>query len=191
MNLKYVQEVLIPHRLRSIAAMNLAAKYILSWGKPVSIEISFNGKLSIEGLSTAFTNPVIESGIIHSRAILEFMGLRLHDGALANIKLPRRKDDIGIESFSNFSGPLPLISPEKVRATYEGSTSESEQALISILKTSNKALAHFTVYSEDIKAEIGLLEIASKGIDALMANNFYIPLGINPPDFQIKSTPRH
>lgn len=190
MNLEYIKDVLIPYRLKSLKAMHQATEFIVAWGKPVSIEISFDGKMLIEGLSTAYTNPVIEAGILHSRALLEFMGLCLDKNNKINNIKKRRDDDIGIENFSNTSGFLSLVSPERAIQTYCGSKSEAEQALASILRTTNKSLAHFTIDSEHTKADIKSLDIASRGIEVLMANNFYIPLGIDPPDFSIKSRPR-
>jgi hypothetical protein len=67
----------IPYRMKAVAAFNLATRFVAHWNhQPKPLEIYFDGKLSIRGLSTAFTNPTIEAGIIHCRALLEFLGLR-------------------------------------------------------------------------------------------------------------------
>jgi hypothetical protein len=191
MDLEYTREVLILHKLRSVAAMNLAARYLLLWGKPVPMEIHFNGKIHIEGLSTAFTNPTIEAGMTHARSLLEFMGLTLIKGEIKNIKLPRRdKSDIGIENYENAAGPLPLVTPEAAYSAYSGKRSDAVNSLLTVLQSTNKGLAHITSNVKESQAEIHLIEIASRGIDVLMANHFYLPLGLTPPDTSIASRAR-
>jgi len=70
-----VLNVVIPHRLEAIATLNLLSKLRMSWGQPKPVEVYFGGKLQITGNSNAFANPVIEAGLIHCRALLEFIGL--------------------------------------------------------------------------------------------------------------------
>ncbi len=183
-------DVLIPHRLRAARALNLAARYLMRWDAPVPMEIFFNKKLCIEGTSSAITNPMIEAGLIHCRALLEFLGLSVKNGSLANVTLPRRKDDIGIEHFSNSAGPLPLVSPEDAVAPYSGDRATAEAALIMVLHVSNKGLAHFTSDLERSVADVQMLEIASRGIEVLVHNKLYTPLGRAFPDVEIPSRPR-
>lgn len=104
---------ILPYRLEAVEILSLALRYRLSWDGPVPMEVHFDGKLSIEGLSTAFTNPVIEAGIFHCRALLEFIGLRAdpkNHGKLSP-RRPSRRDDLMIEHFENAYGPIPLVSP--------------------------------------------------------------------------------
>ena len=58
------------------------------------------GERIMEGNLNAFTNPAIEAGLVHSRALLEFLGLCDKNGTLCNIK-KRRRGDVGIEHFKN------------------------------------------------------------------------------------------
>jgi hypothetical protein len=78
----------IPHRMNAVALLNLALRYVMKWDSPRKLEIYFDEKLSIRGLSTAFTNPAIEAGVVHCRALLEFIGLKC-DGKNPNKHIQR------------------------------------------------------------------------------------------------------
>jgi len=95
------------------------------------------------GNLNAFTNPHIEAGLVHCRALLEFLGLCMINARLGNVR-KRRISDIGIEHFSNANGPLPMVTPEEAVSRYDGGREEAEEALISIFQAANKDLAHIT-----------------------------------------------
>lgn len=67
---------------------------------------------------------------------------------------------------------------------------EAESALAYVAYLANKGLAHTT--SSFTKHDSGavLLEIAFRGIPVLVVNNFYLPLGIQPPSYELQSRPR-
>ena len=67
-----------------------------------------DGKQIMEGNLNAFTNPAIEAGLVHCRALLEFLGLCNKNGTLCKIK-KRRPSDVGIEHFKNADGPLKML----------------------------------------------------------------------------------
>lgn len=70
---EYINLVL-PSRMKAIDVFRVALKLELSFDKPKSMKMYFDEKLTVEGLSSAWTNPVIESGIMHCRVCLEFSG---------------------------------------------------------------------------------------------------------------------
>lgn len=189
MDRDYVLQKLIPYRLGAVSALAVALKYRFRWDDPKPMEIYFDGKLAIEGNSNGFTNPAIESGLIHCRALLEFLGLCARSGSLQNVRLPRRPDDIGIEAFSNTAGVLPLVTPSVAISRYSGDPAEAEQALLAVFHTTNKGLAHLTYGFDISKADASLIEIASRGVPALVVSHLYTPLGLPAPDFEIKSRP--
>jgi hypothetical protein len=176
---------IIPYRLQAVDAANLAARLRGSWDAPKAMKIYFDEKLRITGNSNAYTNPVLESGLIHCRALLDFLGLKA-DPANSK-KLVRRdpknnkKDDIGIEHFSNSNGPLPLVTPQEAIARYQGPCSKAEEALAGVLHTTNKGLAHITTGLVLSATDISHLEIACRGVRALVVSHFYTPLGLLPP----------
>lgn len=137
----------------------------------------------------AFTNPAIEAGLVHCRALLEFLGLCDRKGILSNIR-DRRNGDIGIESFSNTSGPLLMVTPDAALQKYKGERNDAEKALLAVFHIANKGLAHTTQDLTDHPEHGELLEIASRGIPSLVVSYLYTPLGIAAPDYKITSRPR-
>jgi len=191
MNQEYFIEKILPYRMEAIHIFNLALKYVNLLNGPKPLQIWFDDQLYIEGLSTAFTNPAIESGIMHCRALLQFLGLTVDKSD--NTKLfhrssKRQDDDLRIEDFTDTEGnKLARISIQEARSPYKGDKSEAEKALARVIYIANKRLAHITsdliTNDEDLK----LLEIASRGVPVLAINYFYTPMGLESPDFQLKS----
>ena len=98
---------LLKYRMQSIAIGHLAICYTLDWSDVPSIKIFFGEDQVIEGLATAFTNPAIESALIHCRALLDFLGLAAVDAnTIKQRKEPRYDDDIVIERIMVPNGTL-------------------------------------------------------------------------------------
>jgi hypothetical protein len=187
MDLHDTLNCLIPYRLETIATFNLVLRLHLhgTWDDTQSMQILINEKLVIKGNPNAFTNPVVEVGVIHCRALLEFLGLGMSKaGALQGLQRPRNPDDVGIENFSNENGPLTVVSPGQAIARYPGGALEAEQALLSVFRAANKGLAHLTSSFMASSEETRLLEIASRGVPALVISHLYTPLGIQAPEYQ-------
>ena len=182
---------LIPYRLHAIETFNIVLRLRNTWGSAQPMQLFINEKLVIEGNSNAFTNPAIETGIVHCRALLEFLGLGMSPaGVLQGLQRPRRQDDVGIEHYSNANGPLAIVSPEQALPRWPGGVAEAEQALLSVFRAANKGLAHLTMSFAESPAEARLLEIASRAVPALVASYLYTPLGLSAPDRQITARPR-
>jgi len=176
----------IPYRLQAVDAANLAVRLRSSWDAPMAMKIYFDDRLKITGNSNAFTNPVMEAGLIHCRALLDFLGLKADpaDSTKLVCRDPKRtkKDDVVIEHFSNSNGPLPMVTPQDAISRYQGPQSEAEAALASVLHTANKGLAHITSGLAMSARDMSNLEIASRGVRALVVSHFYTPLGLLPPE---------
>ena len=184
----YVLERLIPYRLHAVSTFNFAVRLRSSWVGPKPMKIYFDGKLAIDGNSNAFTNPVIETGVVHCRALLEFLGLSLStrgDPKIVN-RLRKRTDDVGIEDFSNASGPLPMVTPDQAVSRYSGGKDEAERALITVFHTANKGLAHVTTGFIESLEQATLLEIASRGVPSLVISHLYTPLGLPAPEYELQ-----
>ena len=183
-DLDYVIDTLIPYRLKAVNSLTHALRLCDSFENPKSIEIYFDKKLTIVGNSNAYTNPVIESGLVHCRALLEFLGLCYTTNGLGNI-LNRKKDDVGIEHYQDLNGlALQQVSPHMAISRYPGPKEDAEQALISIFTATNKGLAHITSSLEPQK--LRLLEIASRGVDALIISHLYTPMGKAAPEYKME-----
>ena len=184
-DLDYVIDTLIPYRLKAVDSLTHALRLCDSFENPKSIEIYFDKKLTIIGNSNAYTNPVVESGLVHCRALLEFLGLCYTKNGLENILNRKNKDDVGIEHYQDLNGlALQKVSPDIAISRYPGPKEDAEQALISIFTATNKGLAHITSSLEP--QELRLLEIASRGVDALIISHLYTPMGKAAPEYKME-----
>lgn len=187
----YEQSV-IPYRMQAVHMLNIALRCVDSWDKPQPMEIHFNGKLAIDGLSSGFTNPAIEAGIIHCRALLEFLGLRVSktDPTKLSVRERKQNDDFVIEDFEGPSGPLPRVTIEQALRPYDGPKEEAELALASVIHCANKGIAHMTGAYLLTHGDLRTFEIASRGVPVLVANYFYIARGMEPPKYEFNSRKR-
>ncbi len=165
--------------MKAIDILRVALGYHANFDSPKKMEMYFDGKLCVRGHSTAWTNPAIESGIMHCRACLEFLGLKVDPRNPNTLKSRTRKleDDIGIEDYD-----LPVIKVEDAVRPYQGTAEEAERALAKVIVTANKGIAHTTLYRMIDHKELNLIEIASRGVPTLIANHLYIALRTAVPD---------
>lgn len=175
---------LLDHRMQSVASLNWALGIRSQWDMAPPISVHIGGKLRLEGNLNAITNPMLEVGLVHCRALLEFLGLCDKAGSLSQID-KRRSSDVGIENFSNASGPLKKVTPEIAVSRYGGDQAEAEAALLKVFHLTNKGLAHSTTGMIDDPADADLIEIASRGVPSLVVSYFYTPLGLPRPDTRI------
>lgn len=189
MDHKRLLEGHIPYRLQAVGTLALAWKWRSTWEGPKQVQIFFDGQLAIEGNSNAILNPMLESGFVHARALLEFLGLCVKNGKLANIDR-RRPDDIGIESFSVNGHALSMVNPATAIGTYMGPAEDAEQALLSIFHIANKGFAHFSWGLTKGEWSSSNVAIACEGIPVLVINSLYVPLGLASPDYEPRSRSR-
>lgn len=180
---------LLDHRMQSVATLNWALDLTSSLREEPPITVYIDGKLRIEGNLNAITNPMLEVGLVHCRALLEFLGLRNKNGLLGQIKR-RRDSDVGVEHFRNAVGPLKKVEPEVALSRYEGDRTEAEKALVAVLHVTNKGLAHNTMDLVESPEGARFIEIASRGVPSLMVSYFYTPLGLSKPDSKIRTRSR-
>ncbi|KOR41055.1 hypothetical protein ADT25_17840 [Xanthomonas oryzae] len=178
-----LQELLnwwIPYRLEAIQTLRWA--WSLSESNPrAPIQLHVNGRCRLEGNVAAVTNPMIEAGFIHARALLEFLGLSANkDGKLLAGK-ERRPGDIAVEHFSTPTVTLKRATLASVAAAYPGPRQEAEDALVAIFETSNRWLAHVTDGAMSKEWTDQYIDVALRGIPVLVHNHLYAPLGLQAP----------
>jgi hypothetical protein len=183
-NLDDVLDKHIPYRLGAVSSLSDALELKRTFENPKDIQIYFDNKLRIVGNSNAYINPVIESGLMHCRALLEFLGLCHTKQGLGSIVKRREKDDVGLEDFQDVNGLLlTKLSPDMATSHYSGPREDAENALISIFRATHKGIAHITLEFEP--QELELLEIASRGVESLIISHLYTPMGIKAPKYKI------
>jgi hypothetical protein len=183
---------ILPYRMQSTSILNFALTYVIDWDKPKSLEIRIDGKTWVEGLSTAFTNAAIESGIMHCRVLLEFLGLKANnlDHTKVASRMDKRRGDLVIEDFTGPNGQLARITIDEALTPYKGSREEAENALAKVFHIANKGIAHSTSGPFDDPEDLRLLEIASRVVPILVINCFYNRMGLKAPDYQLKNRKR-
>ncbi len=172
------------HRLTAVDMGHIALKHSMSWDNPPSLDIRFDGKQVFEGNAYGFTNGAIEAAIVHSRALLEFLGL----GGMSQTKLKelrtftkgRNSDDICVEQFADLT-KLKICDALKA---FPCEATEAEASLAYVIYLANKGLAHTTSTFSKHDQGSRLLEIAFGEIPALVINKFYVPLRIETPPYE-------
>lgn len=185
-----LDQLSIPYRMHAISIFEYALKLRERWPDTPSMTMNVDGKQIMEGNLNAFTNPAIEAGLMHCRALLEFLGLCEKKGVLSNTDRRKGKGDVGIENFSTANGPLPMVTPDAALSKYTGERVEAERAFLSIIHVANKGLAHTTTGLIDDPEHGKLFRIAIRGIPSLVISYVYTPLGIPAPDYKITSRAR-
>jgi hypothetical protein len=183
----------IPHRLEAVAVLQIVTRLLLSWDASRPMKVFFDDKLTIEGNSNAFTHPVLEAGLVHCRALLEFVGLKVSPAdpeKLVN-RRGKRTDDFGVEDFSGPCGPLSLVTPEQAVAHYSGNSGEAEKALALVLFGTNKLIAHVTEGFPLPDDSLRMIEIATRGVPAIVVSHLFTPLGLPAPVPNISSRRRN
>ena len=104
---EYIERI-IPYRLGMVDIFYQALTEMTFTDGAKSLEIFVDGKLKIRGNTNAYSNMAIEAGIIHARALLEFLGLKLDRNDTKKLKerdkSSKYKNDLFIEHFKNKKG---------------------------------------------------------------------------------------
>ncbi|MBR8301365.1 hypothetical protein KDW49_11650 [Burkholderia dolosa] len=170
----------IPYRLQSIDSMMWAYNIHDELDLPREMEVFVDSKKILQGNVNVLLNPMIEVGFIHARSLLEFLGLNAEKGKLVAAK-NRRPDDIAIEHFEANGMALKKVAPAAALDTYNGPKADAERALVSIFELANKGLAHLSNAFPTQYTSVEL-DIAHRGIRALLNNNLYVKLGMQIPE---------
>lgn len=184
----------IPYRLQAIDTFQFAWSWLREsdnprdvlvvegghWKLDGTVESVVGGHLKLRGNVASIANPMIEAGVIHARALLEFLGLRAHNGRLAQVT-KRYPGDIAVEHLSTSQFPLQRLDPEHALAAYSGPIEEAEDALISIFEVANKLMAHITDGAFSGEWTDRHLDTACRGIPALIESHLYTKLGMAVP----------
>lgn len=180
MTLDEVLNEWIPYRLQAIEILQFAWKWVNESEQQRQVEVVVDGKLKLTGNVALIANPMIEIGLVHARALLEFLGLATKGGKLTQVG-GRRPDDIAIEKYTTDAVPISKVTPSAALSAYPGPKEEAEAALVAIFEWTNKGVAHLTTGVLSASYTDRHLDIASRGIRALLINNLYAKLGMDIP----------
>ncbi|WP_156391792.1 MULTISPECIES: hypothetical protein [unclassified Roseateles] len=184
---------LLPHRLNALSIAILMLKFRLKWEESKPMQIFVDGSLQFEGLTTMFTNPTVEVGVLHARALLEFVGLKVsRAGELIQLSpATRQSDDAGIEKIVGIAGPLHLVSPAEVGAIHPIDAEGAKRALARLIVAAHKGLAHSSAsyFSNPPDAQDILLGL--QVTECLVERHVYVALGRLRPTLPIEARARN
>lgn len=178
--LQHYLDTMLPYRIYALGAFEMAIHLVAEFPDGADIECTFDGRAKLHGRSTAITNPSIEMGIVHSRVLLEFLGLKANSEMKLVPTTPRRTD-INIESFG-----LAKVSVEEALAPCNGDKAKAEAALVRTLSAANKLVAHST---DIIKIDNDSIEghlMTCRAIPVLFNLYFYKKLGLAMPNSKVE-----
>jgi hypothetical protein len=182
---------ILPHRLDALAIAELLLKFRLKWREPKPMQIYVDGRLQFEGRTTMFTNPALEVGVLHARALLEFLGLKVFEGALVQAtSSSRRRDDAAVELMNGPSGPLQTVTLEQAGAIHPTDPIAARNALAKIIVAGHKGLAHSSATYFAAPAEAEDILLALNITQQLVEKYVYLPLGRQRPPIPIEARPR-
>lgn len=193
MTLPEVLHQWIPYRLQAIETLQFAWEWVNECEQERQVEVIVDGKLKLRGNVALIANPMIEIGLVHARALLEFLGLAAKNGKLTQVR-ERRPDDIAVEKYTTDAIPIGKVTPSEALSAYPGPKEEAEAALVAIFEWTNKGVAHFTTGILSASYTDRHLDIAARGIRALVHNNLYAKLGMEipvPPKAPVSDAPKN
>jgi hypothetical protein len=137
-----------------------------------TMDLSINKELRFSGYAIYFIEPILEIGLVHARALLEFLGIHARNGKLVNISR-RRPSDIAIEHYSAGGSNLSMVSPEEICSHINMPDSVVEWALVGVIEQTNKWLAHVTTGEMLNMAMHGQLAYALEKLPSVIDFYFY------------------
>ena len=183
---------LLPHRLDALAIAVLMLRFRLKWEEPKSMQILVDGELQFEGTTTMFTNPALEVGVLHGRALLEFIGLKASNGKLIQLspKRDRKEDDAAIERMLGPDGPLSLVTPEDADAILPGDEGTAKRLLADLITAAHKGVAHSSATYFANPMDATELMLALQLTQRLVERFVYLPLGRQRPPIPLDARAR-
>ena len=184
---RYIDTIL-PWRLKALRIAHWALSFVDQYPEGGEYECKVKGELKLEGKSSAITAPPIEMGTIHSRVLLEFLGLGVNSEKELSEKENRRGDDISIESFD-----LPRVTKELALSRFTVDRTENaeavEAAFVRTVTAANKIIAHSTTTLDYGPEAVMYYAMCCEAIPELFKRYFYEPLKLPFPDIEVTSRP--
>ena len=172
-------ETILPWRLRALRNAYLSICIVEKYPEGGEFECRVNGALTLKGKSTALTNPPIEMGLIHSRVLLEFLGLKVDKGTLS--EAVKRGDDINIQSFG-----FQKVTKDQALSPCTEDKRKAEAAFVKTITAANKTIAHSTETVGLDRAAVNSYLICCKAIPVLFNLYFYRPQRIEFPNIDLE-----
>ncbi|MEO7115797.1 MAG: hypothetical protein ABIZ18_08045, partial [Caldimonas sp.] len=128
-------------------------------------------------------------GVLHVRALLEFLGLKGDSGSLVAVT-SRRPDDAAVEKLALGPHHLSRVTPEQARAIHPANLALAETCLVGAINAANKGMAHLSTEYANTPFEAEQLLLAARLTQQLVEHYVYHALGRNRPPLCIEARSR-
>lgn len=175
----------IPYRLQSLRLCHSVCEQHMTPHRDYGTELWIGECLVLDEGNRLLVNPIIESGLIYSRVLLEFLGVGRDrkTGLLKQIKRSKEPGNISITDFG-----LPMVTTTQAVSGFSYVTpSEADAALRHVIETANKTVAHLTAGPVSPGTFPSLRICCRVAID-LVCRHLYAPLGELPLVSPIEET---
>lgn len=188
----YIYREVNPYKLNVVHQLKRALHRHMKWvdeGLRPSIEIKFDGKTSIAGNSNAYINPLMESGILHIRSVLEFAGLKRDKLGRLTLVEKRYPDDVGVEILEINRKKLEMIDINKLQMEIGDKADLVLDSLSFVMWLANKFVAHFTTIINHDRETLYKMLVASQATPLIIANHVYVAQGLQVPAYKNANMP--
>ncbi|MDA8430635.1 MAG: hypothetical protein M0T70_15380 [Geobacteraceae bacterium] len=182
-----IEEALL-YKLNAVHQMELALQRHMKWvddGVRPVIEVRFDGKTAIVGNSNAYLNPVLESGILHLRSLIEFIGFKCDQQGEKLLQVSKRlPDDAAVENLEVNGNKLKMITIEDLKAGMGEKAEMVSGSLAFVAWLANKFIAHFTEMVNADQNTLSKVLITSQAIPIIITNHVYLVHGHAVPEYK-------
>lgn len=164
----------IPYRLESLRFCHHICDMNRSPHPDYGEELAIGEFLYLDDSNRFFINPIIESGLIYGRVLLEFLGIGRdrRTGQLRQTTKPKDATDICITDFG-----LPLVSVTQAVSGFPyAAPLQVDQAMRHVIETANKTVAHLTSGPAE-PGSFPSLRLTCRVVIDLVIRHLYVPLG--------------
>jgi len=177
LTLEEILGVSLPHRLAAIKDASWALDLLPNTASGETVQATIAGDAFLEGNLVVFLEPIVENGFMHTRALLEFLGLVVKNGKLIEVKR-RRPSDVAIEHYCFQGESIPKVSLEEVFQVINMPRPVVEWALVQICENANKLFAHVTTGEVLAMAMKVQIQVALDAMPKLLGLYLYERLGL-------------
>ncbi|ADK85635.1 hypothetical protein Deba_2272 [Desulfarculus baarsii DSM 2075] len=167
----------LPYRLQLLDGLCWACSVLDSSLGNSSLSLSLSGAQVNFPDARPLTNALAESGILYCRVLLNFLGIHHNNGKFTEYN--PREDDFTIANLG-----LQIVTTDKLKSDPPtGNPDDIERACLNMLRSANKAVAHFT--TADARACCNDAACCAKTVMWLIEKYVYRKLGREVPAYKI------
>lgn len=163
----------IPYRLQSLRFCYIVCEMNSTPHPDYGDELAVGEFIHFDGNNRLLINSIIESGLVYCRVLLEFLGIKRNRNT-GKLCTANSKDSTDV-CISDFGLPLVPVAEATSGFCY-ATSSEVNSALLQVIETANKTVAHLTSGPTE-PGTFPSLQLACRIVIDLVIRHLYLPLG--------------